>query len=246
MTPRKFAAGTTGSRGFTLAELLVSVLIISIILVVLTPVITRRISENIKITQAQNYGSKLFLFDENDSDCQAIPGVTNALECNFTVPQGVQLINAVLVSGGGGGAGATTPSYEYGKKESSTSGAKEIEIANGMENVKVSFLTGSGGGGGGGAFSQTAGSSPTSQTYYDLYNNKVVRQCKMLENTPMFITLECSFYNDFLKDTQTDVYRYTLKKCDEQKEYCFDGEWFVLEKMNGVSTFVIDKKDMGQ
>ncbi len=88
--------------------------------------------------------------------------------------------------------------------------------------------------------------TPTSQTYYDLYNNKVVRQCKMLENTPMFITLECSFYNDFLKDTQTDVYRYTLKKCDEQKEYCFDGEWFVLEKMNGVSTFVIGKKDMGQ
>ena len=33
--------------------------------------------------------------------------------------------------------------------------------------------------------------TPTSQTYFDLYNNKVVRQCKMLENTQMFITLEC-------------------------------------------------------
>ena len=88
--------------------------------------------------------------------------------------------------------------------------------------------------------------TPTSQTYFDLGNNKVVRPCKMLENTPMFITLECSFYNDFLKSIQTDVYRYTLKKCDEQKEYCFEGEWFVLEKMNGVATFVIDKKDIGQ
>ena len=64
----------------------------------------------------------------------------------------------------------------------------------------------------------------------------------------MFVTLECSYYNDFLKRMKNYIVRYVLQGCNEEKEYCFDGEWFVLENESGsaIGTFVIDKKDMGQ
>ena len=159
-------------KAFTLAELLVSVLIISIVMVVLAPVITKRVTgENFTVSQVKNE-SKLFAPSIPDSLCHAISGVTNALECTFTVPQNVQKINAVLVSGGGGGAGATTPSYQYGKKETVTSSSKTISIISGMKNVKITYLIGSGGGGGGGAYKQEAGAAPTSQADCDRYNAK--------------------------------------------------------------------------
>ena len=90
--------------------------------------------------------------------------------------------------------------------------------------------------------------TPTSLTYLDLYGKEIVEKCKILENTSMFVTLECSYYSDFLKRMKNYVVRYVLKGCDEKKEYCFDGEWFVLENEAGsrIGTFVIDKKDMGQ
>ncbi len=90
--------------------------------------------------------------------------------------------------------------------------------------------------------------TPTSLTYLDLYNKEVVEKCKMLENTPMFVTLECSYYSDFLKRMKNYVVRYVLKGCDEKKEFCFDSKWFVLENEAGsrIGTFVIKEKDMGQ
>ncbi len=90
--------------------------------------------------------------------------------------------------------------------------------------------------------------TPTSLTYLDLYDKEVVEKCKMLENTPMYVTLECSFYSDFLKRMKNYVVRYVLKGCDEKKEYCFDSKWFVLENETGraIGTFVIKEKDMGQ
>ena len=157
---------------FTLAELMVSVLVISIIMVVLAPVITKRFTSNsVTISQTKNE-SKLFLYDGSDSLCHSISGVNNAIECDFTVPQGVSRINALLVSAGGGGAGATTPTYEYGKKESVTSNTKEITITGNMKNVTVAYLAGSGGGGGGGAYAQAEGAAPTSQADCDPYDAK--------------------------------------------------------------------------
>ena len=90
--------------------------------------------------------------------------------------------------------------------------------------------------------------TPTSLTYLDLYDKEVVEKCKMLENTPMFVTLECSYYSDFLKRMKNYVVRYVLKGCDEKKEFCFDSKWFVLENEAGsaIGTFVIKEKDMGQ
>ena len=91
--------------------------------------------------------------------------------------------------------------------------------------------------------------TPNSLTYFDTDNQKVVEKCKMLENTPMFVTLECSFYNELSQKQMDYVVRFILEKCDEQKRsYCFDGKWFVVEsrRSGGFATFVIKDKDMGQ
>ena len=165
---------------FTLAELLVSTLIISIIMVVLAPVITKRVTSNINVSGgggSTKKESKLFLYNPTDPNCSAVAG-QNALDCNFTTGTGVKSISVVMVSGGGGGAGATTPNYDYGKKltvTNSTIGSaktQEFTITKGMKNFTVTYLAGSGGGGGGGAWAESAGAAPTSQADCDKYDAK--------------------------------------------------------------------------
>ncbi len=157
---------------FTLGEMLVSLVILSIILVTLAPVITKRVVENIEIGLSSKKNEKLYTYDTANPDCSAVSG-QNALDCNFKTGSGVKKINIVMVSGGGGGAGATNPYYEYGKKDSSTGTQKTIEITNGLKNVKINYLSGSGGGGGGGAWSEdSAGGAPTSQADCDKYDAK--------------------------------------------------------------------------
>ncbi len=167
-------------HAFTLAELLVSTLIISIIMVVLAPVITKRVTSNINVSGgggSTKKESKLFLYNPTDPNCSAVSG-QNALDCNFTTGSGVKSVNVVMVSGGGGGAGATTPNYDYGKKltvTNSTVGSaktQEFTITKGMKNFTVTYLAGSGGGGGGGAWAESAGAAPTSQADCDKYDAK--------------------------------------------------------------------------
>ena len=157
---------------FTLGEMLVSLVILSIILVTLAPVITKRVVENIEIGLSSKKNEKLYTYDTANPDCSAVSG-QNALDCNFKTGSGVKKINIVMVSGGGGGAGATNPYYEYGKKDNSTGTQKTVSITNGLKNVKISYLAGSGGGGGGGAWSEdSAGGAPTSQADCDRYDAK--------------------------------------------------------------------------
>ena len=154
-------------NAFTLAELLVSILIISIILTLLAPVITKRAKESISVSTS-SLNSKLYIYNKSNPECSEISGVNNSIQCLFTVPSGVKRINAIAVSGGGGGAGATQPSIEYGKKltvanaTAKTSKTQELTITNGMKNIIVSELIGSGAGGGGAAWSGSDG-SPQSQ-----------------------------------------------------------------------------------
>ena len=181
---RKFFAHLNSlkcKKGFTLAELLVSVLIISIIMVVLAPVMTRRHSSSINAGSggagSTSQASRLFLYNLTDPDCTAVAG-QNALDCNFTTGTGVKSVNVVMVSGGGGGAGGTPPTTEYGKKltvTNSTIGSaktQEITITKNMKNFVVTYLAGSGGGGGGGAWSESTGAAPTSQADCDKYDAK--------------------------------------------------------------------------
>ena len=167
-------------NAFTLAELLVSILIISVILTLLAPVITKRAKENISINggSTNKINTRLFIYNKSDSNCSEISGVNNSLSCNFTIPSGVNRINAIAVSGGGGGAGATQPSIEYGKKltvanaTAKTSKTQELTITNGMKNIVISELIGSGAGGGGASWGSSGGSggAPTSQADCDPFN----------------------------------------------------------------------------
>ncbi|HIS73571.1 TPA: type II secretion system protein, partial [Candidatus Galligastranaerophilus intestinavium] len=164
-----FSKNTTAykQKAFTLAELLVSILIISVILTLLAPVITKRAKESISVSTS-SLNSKLYIYNKSNPECSEISGVNNSIQCLFTVPSGVKRINAIAVSGGGGGAGATQPSIEYGKKLTvanatpKTSKTQELTITNGMKNIIVSELIGSGAGGGGAAWSGSDG-SPQSQ-----------------------------------------------------------------------------------
>ncbi len=182
--------------GFTLAELLVSTLIISIIMVVLAPVITKRVTSNINVSGgggSTKKESKLFLYNPTDPNCSAVSG-QNALDCNFTTGTGVKSMNVVMVSGGGGGAGGTPPTVEYGKKltvTNSTIGSaktQEITISKNMKNVVVSYLSGSGGGGGGGAWNESAGGAPTSQADCDKYDAKYLTPAQNGTSTGVCVT----------------------------------------------------------
>ena len=174
-----FSKNTTAykQKAFTLAELLVSILIISVILTLLAPVITKRAKENISINggSTNKINTRLFIYNKSDSNCSEISGVNNSLSCNFTIPSGVNRINAIAVSGGGGGAGATQPSIEYGKKLTvanatpKTSKTQELTITSGMSNVTVTELIGSGAGGGGASWGSSGG-APTSQADCDPFN----------------------------------------------------------------------------
>ncbi len=181
---------------FTLAELLVSTLIISIIMVVLAPVITKRVTSNINVSGgggSTKKESKLFLYNPTDPNCSAVSG-QNALNCNFTTGSGVKSVNVVMVSGGGGGAGGTPPTVEYGKKltvTNSTIGSaktQEITITKNMKNVVVSYLSGSGGGGGGGTWSGSASSAPTSQADCDPYDAKFLTAAQNGTSTGVCVT----------------------------------------------------------
>ena len=173
------ATHTTARSAFTLAELLVGILVVSVILTLLAPVITKRAKESISINGggagAGTVKSKLFIYNESDPDCTQAAGSTNVLDCTFTAPQGVNRVNAVAVSAGGGGAGATQPTIETGKRLTvanttvGSSRTQEITITNNMKNILISQLIGSGAGGGGASWAESSG-GPQSQSDCDPFN----------------------------------------------------------------------------
>ena len=162
---------------FTLAELLVALLIIAVILTLLAPVLTKRGKQALTIGK-KNYQYKLYTYDKTNPECEEIAGVDNSLKCNFTVPAQVSLINAIAVSGGGGGAGATQSSVEYSKLltvaslNKTTDKRQEIPIGPDITNITVKHLSGSGAGGGGASWTSAGGSggAPTSQADCDPFN----------------------------------------------------------------------------
>ena len=161
------------ARGFTLAELLVILLISSIIMVVLAPVVRKKQNSNTGSNSSarSQVQSVTYTYNSTNAECSRSAS-DNTLKCNFKVPQGVKFLNIHMVAGGGGGGGASTPTIKSGN--SLTHGAssqKNLTISEGMRNVKIAFLTGGGGGGGGGAWAQTTGDT-LSQTYCDKFSAK--------------------------------------------------------------------------
>ena len=165
------------SNAFTLAELLVSILIISVILTLLAPVITKRAKESFSVSSSRENESRLYLYDINDSDCTSSTDGTNSLDCVFKVPNNIEEISLVMVSGGGGGAGATNPTVNTNQKLTAANSSignsqtKELTITSSMKNIVVSNLIGSGAGGGGASWgSSGGGGGPQSQADCDPYN----------------------------------------------------------------------------
>ena len=164
-------------KGFTLAELLVTTIIVAFVLTLFAPIITKRALENMKTTSSTR-NSKLYIYDELNPLCEKIPSIPDTLKCKFTVPSGVSKISAIAVSGGGGGAGATYPTLQNGVKltvantTAKTSKTQELTITSGMSNVTVNELIGSGAGGGGASWSNTSssGGAPQSQADCDPFN----------------------------------------------------------------------------
>ena len=146
--------------GFTLAELLMAVLVISIIMVALAPVITKRVMDNVKVNIFKNDG-ELFLYSTTNPTCTPATDGQKSVDCIFTPPQGVNKVSAVIVSGGGGGAGAASPALTYDMTETAaspttaTSQTKTLNITDTMKEVVITYMTGGGGGGSAGAYANT-------------------------------------------------------------------------------------------
>ena len=155
-------------RGFTLAELTLAVFIISILIVGFAPILTKRIQDNIKVSNALSGEGVMYLYEEcaDKSECTPAADGSRAYDCKFSAPANAKTISVVLVSGGGGGAGATeavvTPYNEtVANATNGQSQKKEINIVTGMAEVTVAHISGSGGGGGGGSWAQIAGGGGT-------------------------------------------------------------------------------------
>ncbi len=118
-------------RAFTLAELLTAVLIISIIMVALAPVITKRMKDNVSVTTDNKKGLEIF----------ANPGTYT-----FDVPIGINTLFLQGAGGGGGGGGAS-----YIDKTLSFTQNRTWTVPKGVSQITFT-LTGSGGGGGGGYY----------------------------------------------------------------------------------------------
>ena len=124
--PLKFCSAKKYSA-FTLAELLVSVLIISIIMVVLAPVITRRMKDTLTVQTDNIKGLEIY---------------TNPGTYSFDVPIGINTLFIQGSGGAGGGAGAT-----YVEKETSFTSTTNWTVPKGVNKISLT-ITGSGGGGG--------------------------------------------------------------------------------------------------
>ena len=114
---------------FTLAELLTAVLIISVIMVALAPVITKRMKDNVSVTTDNKKGLEIF----------ANPGTYT-----FDVPIGINTLFLQGSGGGGGGAGASLSGEITITKTSDTIWT----VPKGVNQVTLK-ITGAGGGGGG-------------------------------------------------------------------------------------------------
>ena len=142
--------------GFSLAEVVITLLIISIILILAAPHITKRLvpqkTEGIVFTyngSNTNVNDKCFVYQNSSS------GYISTNECSeyrFTVPDGVEKVNLTLVAGGGGGGGAGGGIINEKTQivEMSSGSSKEFteyfgeSLQSFIRNIKIKFLAAKG------------------------------------------------------------------------------------------------------
>lgn len=124
---------TNFSHAFTLAELLTAVLVISVIMVALAPVITKRMSENVSVETDRKRGEEIW---------------TNPGTYTFSVPAGINTVEISGAGGGGGGAGAVSKNYS---KTYTGAATRTITVPKGVTRVTFTLIGAGGGGGAGNA-----------------------------------------------------------------------------------------------
>ena len=122
--------GRFKKSAFTLAELLTAILIISVVMVALAPVITKRMKDSISIETDRKKGEEIW---------------TNPGAYTFQVPVGINILEISGAGGGGGGAGAVSKNYS---KNYQGAGTRTITVPKGVSQITFT-LVGAGGGGGG-------------------------------------------------------------------------------------------------
>ena len=142
-----WGGGAVGSLGFTLAEALLTLLIISIIVALSTEIIAKY---NKKL-QANNMSHYWYCTRKSadgshiqGSNFFPLPGTVSANGCVFNPPAGVQKFNVTVIGGGGGGASGyatLNPEKVYSKGTYTFSPSKDGQY--------YVILAGGGGGGGG-------------------------------------------------------------------------------------------------
>ena len=155
------------NKGFTLSELLMSVLVISIIMVAMAPVITKRVSDNISVADVK-YDGMLFeyntfaqscslgeeLTSENPLCCDIVEGVYGSSynQCEYLLPDGVKNINVASISGGGGGGGGVPADYRIVYQKIGDDACHKYTFSPDAiyKDVKVYNMRSTGGTGGGG------------------------------------------------------------------------------------------------
>ena len=136
------------AAAFTLAELLTAVLVISVIMVALAPVITKRMKESISVQTDNKKGLEIF---------------TNPGTYTFDVPIGINTLFLQGSGGGGAGAGST-----YVEKQKTFTSSSTWTIPTGVNEITIT-ITGSGGGGGGANGTATPSVNEKNSR---VYNNK--------------------------------------------------------------------------
>ena len=126
-------------KAFSLVEAMYAILILSLILILFAPLMT-------KMFNARHQDGRIFTYDEssatdNDPDCKETVTAsgwgldyTTRPKCSvyrFTVPKNVYRINLTLVAGGGGGGGASGMLYNKHEGEYITSSSFTNDFING-------------------------------------------------------------------------------------------------------------------
>ncbi len=130
-------AGAKACRGFSVAELIISILVISIILAAFTPLITQKARNSLTVRTNVTKGLEIY---------------TNPGTYAFDVPLGINTLFIQGAGGGGGGAGATSA-----EKEVSITTSTNWIVPSGVS--QVTFTIQGAGGGGGGANGNSTGNT---------------------------------------------------------------------------------------
>ncbi len=142
---------TSQRRGFSLVEMLMTLLVASLLLAALAPVMTKRMNENMHITgEFSNKGaSKIVDIEYGGKYCSNIirDDKGNELYCEgeYIVEDGFNNITVTAIGGGGGGGTAPTSGYiEY-----KTAGSSSFVVPVMTDGIEATLVGGGAGGGAG-------------------------------------------------------------------------------------------------